>query len=186
MGNSGSGVGLDVGGQVDAHLGSLGFTAEVMAGLSALPSITRALRDVADRQQRAAEAFATIRKLDTSASFTTTAAGLLTIGGADSTGPRTGLAWAIHRISIAGLKSSSESALIYKGSTGSSSDAQTNLYVCTITGPNGIETFGKGCVTLYQTQTLVAYNTSLTASETVSMQIEGWEMASWALPYYAI
>jgi hypothetical protein len=61
------------------------------------------------------------------------AAQTLVIANAELLGPRTGLVWDVRRVAVTGFQSTSEAVTLYRGSTGSSSDAQPENVIAMLT-----------------------------------------------------
>lgn len=112
--------------------------------------------------------------------------GTLTIASPELLGPRSGWFWDVRRISVSGLKSSSESVNVYRGSTGSAVDVVANAYLASITGPEGAYAPGLGAAMLRANQSIVVAGTGLTSAELVTVTYDAIAVASEYLGAYLL
>lgn len=112
---------------------------------------------------------------------TVTGGGALTIGRAETLGPRTGKVWDVHRISLSGtLTGSSLYVPIYKTPTPAVAGATYQNFLCQILiGGTQIQTFGKGQCIVRAGESIMAYQSAgLTATQVGVITVEGIEIAA--------
>lgn len=96
--------------------------------------------------------------------------GALAIGGDQPDqgicGPKQGFAWAVHRVSVLGL-AANDVVQLYKGS---------NRFVCNIGATTGMQTFGKGQLSLMPGDFLRVVGASLSATGLIEVFSEGFNV----------
>jgi hypothetical protein len=107
-----------------------------------------------------------------------TGGGVLSVSSAELMGPRSGWYWDVRRVTVTGLASSSEIVTLYRGSSGSSADAQVQNVVTTLTGPTGTYGAGLGAFMLRAGQSIIVGGSSLTASELVTVTADAIAVAA--------
>lgn len=106
--------------------------------------------------------------------FKVAVAGTLVIANAELLGPRTGLVWDVRRVAVYGFQSTSEAVILYRGSTGSSSDAQPENVIATLTPASsavtvGVYSPGLGACLVRGNQSLSLGGSGLTSGQTYTV-----------------
>lgn len=106
-------------------------------------------------------------------------AGALNLGGdqPDQTlcGPKQGMAWAVHRVSVLGL-ATNDTVQLFKGS---------NRFVCNILATTGMQVFGKGQLSLTPGDFLRVVGSSLSATGQIKVYSEGFNVPAQLIHKFA-